>query len=167
MGTQGVAWDMPKSSIIEALKRNKGRLIASASDLNCSFPTIDKYIKQDPELVALLADLRRWGGHSRVDKAEDVLEKAMDSADTDIKAALSAAFYTLNTDDISRERGWGNVKREEIEATREAIDQLKLSASQQLELIELRAAKRASHNDSQASLTPPPEDSDTPQSYVQ
>jgi hypothetical protein len=145
MGTQGVLWDVPKLEICEALKRNKGRLVATAKELNCCFTTLDKNIKKDQELVELVAELRRWGGHGRVDKAEDILDKAMCNADQDIRTALSAAFYTLNTDDMAKERGWGNKLKED--ANQPSLDQTVLLQKQNFEL---QAKLQACHSALQA-----------------
>lgn len=143
MGTPGVAWDVPKVQIVEALKRNKGRLIATAQELDCCFDTIQKYIKKDPDLIELLASLRRGAGHRRVDQAEGILEKAMANADKDIRAALSAAFYTLNTDDMAKERGWGNKKDETQDKAEELSRFLELERANCELQIELHARRRA------------------------
>lgn len=114
MGIQGVPFNVPKSEIIEAIKKNHGRLTYVCNDLNCHWDTLNKYIKDDEEIMALVASSRRRGRQHRVYKCENTLDKALDNADNDIRAALSAAFFVLNTDDIAKEEGYNKKEAENM-----------------------------------------------------
>lgn len=164
MGTQGVPIDIPKSSIIATLKKNRGRINASCKDLDCSHSTLEKLIKKDPELVEILAGCRRGVADEFVDQAEDFLFAIANDC-KDPKIQLNATFFILNTNDLAKERFWGNVAQVDIE-TKQQVAQLKVDLAERLELIELRAAQRAGRSDSQAQPMQPAADPDKSQSGV-
>lgn len=102
MGTCGVPWEHDRVAIIEALKRERGRLTFACKLLKVSYPTLKKYIDQDCELTQLLSDLRNEFDEDLLDSAEDVLKLAMNKASIDLTNALKASFYALNNKGKSR-----------------------------------------------------------------
>ena len=105
LGTPGVPWDKSKEEIVEALKKNKGKLTHAAKSLKCCYDTIRKYTDQDPELVQLISDLRQSHDNELLDTAEDVILHGM-TQQTDLTNALKAAFFVLNSKGTSR--NWNN-----------------------------------------------------------
>jgi len=95
MGTPGVPLAISRETLVTALKKHSGNKTKAAKDLDITRHCLHQKVIEDPELVKLVSDLR----HSRdiwlCDKAEDALEKALDS-DIDINASLKSAFYVLN-----------------------------------------------------------------------
>lgn len=151
MGTPGVPWDMPKETIVEVLKRNKGRVNPSSKQLCCSPTTLYRFIDRDPEVQELVEYLQRWGHDERTDDSEDILDKAL--KDADIKVALTAAFYHLNTSKYAKKRGWTGKIEEQKEITQELNRMIVLekeNADLQAKIAELQAKLPLDHNDSRA-----------------
>lgn len=113
MGTQGVPWDVEKSVIIEALKRQKGRLTYACKDLDCAYETLKRHINKDPELQEIVSQLRNQFDCALLDTAESVLMKGM--AQEDIAQALRASFYVLNNK--GAERGYNHPEASQVKIT--------------------------------------------------
>lgn len=108
MGTPGVPWKPPKELVIDILTKNGGLMYYSAAALSVCYDTLKRYIDNDPELIALVQTLRYGFKESLLDKAENVLAKALE--DKDINIGLKAAFYILNNQ--GRSRGYEGIKQE-------------------------------------------------------
>lgn len=108
MGTSGVPWDVPKPQIIEALKRQKGRLTYACKDLDCRYETLKKYVDKNPDIQELLKQLRNEFDTTLLDMAESCLIKGMQESDPN--AYLKSAFYMLNNK--GRDRGYNDWKEE-------------------------------------------------------
>lgn len=106
MGTQGVTFDKPRSVIIEAIKKHKGRLTKVAKELGCHYETVRKYTDPDPELVELIKMLRADYDANLCDLAEDTLTDAMDNRGLDMNNALKSAFFVLNNK--GKDRGYNH-----------------------------------------------------------
>jgi hypothetical protein len=98
MGTPGVNFDKSKEDIEAALKNNKGILKNAAKELGYSRDCLLRHIKEYPDLVDLLKELRTGYNELVLDLAEDNILMHLE------KGNLTATFYTLNT--RGRERGW-------------------------------------------------------------
>lgn len=104
MGTSGSPWIVEKDVIIAALKKAKGRISHASKTLDVHPYTLRKRIKEHPDLVELLSDLRNHFEEDLLDAAEDCITQAMDQPD--INHALKAAMYTLNS--RGKGRNWCN-----------------------------------------------------------
>jgi hypothetical protein len=102
MGTQGVPLDIPKSVIIDSIKKRKGVVTYVCKDLDICHDTALKYINADPELKQLLADQRHSYDEYLCDKSESVLVYALNRCETDLSNALGSAKYILNNKGKSR-----------------------------------------------------------------
>lgn len=94
MGTPGVPWNVDREAIVEALKRQHGRLTYACKDLGCKYDTLKKHIDQHPDLQEILDQCRNQFDTTLLDTAESVLMKGM--LHEDIGQALKASFYVLN-----------------------------------------------------------------------
>jgi hypothetical protein len=108
MGTSGVPWSKDRNTIIEAIKRHKGRITLIAKDplINCHFQTIQKRINADEELKELLCHYRNDWVESTLNQAEDVLKQAMDMVIEEPGVALKSAMFFLNNQ--GKERGYAS-----------------------------------------------------------
>ncbi len=98
MGIQGTKLNIPKSSLMSAIKNNLGRLNKIALSLGCHIETARNYISRDPELVKLLKDYREHRDESLLEGAEDTLQKAIDTNDpVNMANALKASMFVLNS----------------------------------------------------------------------
>ena len=120
MGTSGVPWNVPKAKIIESIKKFKGRLTYACEELDCAYVTLQKAIKADPELIALVDELRQGYDTKLLDAAESYLVTAMDQKG-DLGNGLKAAFFVLNNK--GKERGYvpPRVVKEEPSEVNDAI----------------------------------------------
>ena len=104
MATPGVALKITDSELVNAITKHKGKLSYAARELNIHYVTLRKYTDDKPEIVQLIADLRNGYDVNLLDKAENVLEFAMDKMDTDINAALKSSMFVLNNK--GKDRGY-------------------------------------------------------------
>lgn len=102
MGTPGVPLDIPKSVIVETIKKRKGVMTHISKDLNISQTTAYKHFNADPELKQLLSEERNSYDEYLCDKAESVLVYALNKCETDLSSALGASKYVLNNKGKSR-----------------------------------------------------------------
>ena len=104
MGTPGVPWDVPEVTIVAALKKHMGKVTYAAADLKCCAMTLRRYLRNNPHLNDLVADLRIDLDHMLCDSAEHVLGALLDNARKDATNALKSAMYVLNNK--GKERGY-------------------------------------------------------------
>jgi hypothetical protein len=98
LGTPGVKLNIPKASLIAAIKNANGRVSKIAVSLGCAIETVRKYIGEDEELVQMLKDYRQHRDENLLEGAEDTLQKAIDTNDPDNMAnALKASMFVLNS----------------------------------------------------------------------
>ena len=105
MGTSGVPWVQDRDVIIAHLKKAHGRVTHAARSLDISNETLRKKINSDPELKALLGEIRNEADELFLDTAENTLLLAMEKHD-DMTNALKASFYVLNSK--GKTRNWTN-----------------------------------------------------------
>lgn len=96
MGTPGVPLNFDKVVITNAIRKHKGRLYNVAKELGCHYETVRKYTDPHPDLVELIANLRKDYDENLCDKAEETLVDAMDGRKKDMSSALRSAFFVLN-----------------------------------------------------------------------
>lgn len=106
MATQGTPWICENSTIIAALKKQRGRLTYACKDLGVHYVTLKKRVDEDSELKNLVSDLRNEFENTLLDLAENVVGKAMNDQSRDPTNALKSAFFTLNSK--GKTRGWTN-----------------------------------------------------------
>ena len=106
MATQGSLWICDTSTIMEALKKQRGRLTYACKDLKVHYSTLKKRVDSDPELTQFVSDLRNEFENTLLDLAESVVGKAMNDQPNDPTNALKSAFFTLNSKGAVR--GWTN-----------------------------------------------------------
>lgn len=94
--------------VIEALEDNNGHVSTAARSLCVSYSTLNTWLKKHPEVMEVKNELGDVYRNVMLDKAENVVERAMDMADEDIKAALKAAFFVLMQ--RGDDRGYCHVK---------------------------------------------------------
>ena len=70
MGTSGVPLNIPKSVIIDTLKREKGRISYACKALDICSQSLRNLINADPELIELLSILRHDFETALLDKRE-------------------------------------------------------------------------------------------------
>lgn len=113
MGVKGSYCDLDKVTIMTTLKANNGMLSYAADDLKVCRLTLRRRIKDDPELVAYLADLRADYVERKLDRAERRIDKCVELDDKpDI--ALRAAIYNLNN--LGRSRNYAHPEASAMEA---------------------------------------------------
>lgn len=95
-------------AVIEALEDNNGHVSTAARSLCVSYSTLNTWLKKHPEVLEIKNELSDVYRNVMLDKAESVVEQAMDMADEDIKAALKAAFFVLMQ--RGDDRGYCHVK---------------------------------------------------------
>jgi len=103
MGTSGVPFNIPKLRIIESIKKKKGVVTQICADLDISFPTYAKHIRDNPDLKQAIDDARNDFDTTICDMAETVLMLAMKQKD-DMPSSLSSAKFVLNNK--GRNRGY-------------------------------------------------------------
>lgn len=108
MGTSGVPWNKDRNTIIDAIKRHKGRITAICKDplIDCHFQTVKKRIDADEELKELLSHYRNDWVDTTLDQAEDVLKQTMDMIIEEPGIALKSAMFFLNNQ--GKERGYAS-----------------------------------------------------------
>ncbi len=104
MATPGTPWIVKKSTIVQVLKRTKGRISRAAKALGVAHVTLRLKIDADPELVKLLQDLRNDFDSVLVDAAENTLLYAVKNSKKDLTNALKSSFFVLNNK--GKERGY-------------------------------------------------------------
>lgn len=100
------AWNPPKQTIIDMLKKHNGLIIRAAQEFKIHRQTLGKKIKEDPELVELVENLKYDYQEGLLDLAEEALNYALEQKNQDINAALKSAFFTLNS--RGQSRGYNN-----------------------------------------------------------
>lgn len=96
MGTSGVPLNIPKSVIIDTLKREKGRISYACKALDICSQSLRNLINADPELIELLSILRHDFETALLDKAESTLIYAMEQNEKDLTNSLKSTFFVLN-----------------------------------------------------------------------
>ena len=104
MATPGVKLNIPKSTIVTVLKEAKGVMTTAAKALKVAPHTLRLKIKEDKELVEILANLRHNFEESMLDMAENTLLYAISKREDDMNNALKSSFYILNNK--GKERGY-------------------------------------------------------------
>lgn len=126
MGTPGVPLNFDKAVITSAIKKHRGRLYNVAKELGCHYETVRKYTDPHPDLVELIANLRKDFDENLCNSAEDTLTDAMEGRKKDMASALRSAFFVLNNKGI--DRGYtpphNMVKDDGKKVTPEQINQL-------------------------------------------
>jgi hypothetical protein len=103
MGTQGVPLNIPKSAIIDSIKKNNGVLTYVCRELDIHHSTALKIINADPELVELLKEERHSFTENLCDLSENVLKEALIQRE-DLNSAIRSSQYVLNNQ--GRKRGY-------------------------------------------------------------
>jgi hypothetical protein len=151
MGTSGVPWDVPKPQIIEALKRQKGRLTYACKDLDCRYETLKKYIDKNPDIQELLKELRNDFDNTLLDMAESSLIRGMQ--ETDPAAYLKSCIYVLNNK--GHERGYNNWREEKQSNSLAGMQQYFKDHNIKTELMEkFEAFCKASQHEADSELQP-------------
>lgn len=96
MGTPGVAMNIKKESIVEAIKKHRGKMIHIGRELNIGHTKAYDLIWNDPELKQLVDDQREIMVEGVLDTAEYVLEALMVNAKEDPGNAIKSAMFYLN-----------------------------------------------------------------------
>lgn len=99
-------WNPPKENIIAMLKKHNGLIIRAAEEFKINRHTLARKIKEDPELVELVENLKYDYQEGLLDLAEETLNYALVQKGQDINAALKSAFFTLNS--RGQSRGYNN-----------------------------------------------------------
>lgn len=102
MATSGTPWIIEKDKIVEELKKTAGRMTHTARNLGVSYMTLQKKVKEDPEIEKLVSDLRNNYEETMLDIAEDTIAYAMGMRREDLTNANKAAFFVLNSKGASR-----------------------------------------------------------------
>lgn len=101
MGTSGVPFSIPKSRILECIKKKKGVVTQICAELEIAFDTYAKHIRDNPELKKAIDDARNDFDTTICDMAETALMRALNQKD-DLPSALSSAKFVLNNKGRSR-----------------------------------------------------------------
>jgi len=96
MAVQGIKFNVPKSVVSATIIECKGRLNKISDKLNFWVGTVREFIRADPELSALLDEMRNKRDEDLLEGAEDVLQYAIDVKADDLTNALKSAFFVLN-----------------------------------------------------------------------
>jgi broad-specificity NMP kinase len=106
MGTPGVPFNIPKSRILETIKKKKGVVTQICLELDIAYDTYAKHIKSDPELKSAIDVARNDYDETICDLAETALMRALNQ-EQDLSASLSSAKFVLNNK--GKKRGYSPI----------------------------------------------------------
>jgi hypothetical protein len=101
MGTPGVPFNIPKSRILEIIKKKKGVVTQICSALKIDWKTYHKHIYKNPELKEALDIARQDYDETICDLAETTLMRVLKQQE-DLSASISSAKFVLNNKGKSR-----------------------------------------------------------------
>ena len=118
-----------RDAVIAALKKHKGVYRQACKELNINRNSISKYVRADPELLALVNELRYAFEEDMLDACEDVITKLVKKVDEDPSHSLKASIYYLNNK--GKKRGYAHPDADK-DGIRMTTDQI-LEAARQLQ----------------------------------
>ena len=101
-----IAQQIDPTLMLTTLKKNKGRLLSAARELDIDVVTLRKHFNSTEELKEELRSARNNYIEWRLDKCEEVMDKLLENVDDDPNNAFKSSQYILNN--LGRERGYAH-----------------------------------------------------------